>query len=219
MNYCSFIYENLVKAKRIVETFESIKFNTKHKYFEFLIDYKPLVRNNRCENYATSKWTICSGNSLRAIWDKTKSIYEYINVNDILISLFDKYSIDYKSGNDIVGQLLSSNSAELFKTIFNMLNTLNQIVYFNNDNNGSYILSPILNTDNKFYDSRLIKDNSYPKCGDSNSAYHTALKGLYFIKSIKEIPNLPLITLANGIQKSPEPKLPYSENWANFILK
>jgi CRISPR-associated protein Cpf1 len=46
-----------------------------------------------------------------------------------------------------------------------------------------YLVSPVMNKNGEFYDSRSCND-TLPKNADANGAYHIALKGLYLIKNV-----------------------------------
>jgi len=61
----------------------------------------------------------------------------------------------------------------------------------NNEKDNDFILSPVMNDNGDFFDSRDIKDNEkFPQNGDGNGAYNIACKGIIMSEHIKRGLNL-----------------------------
>jgi len=63
-----------------------------------------------------------------------------------------------------------------------------QLRYYNReadaDQEQDFILSPVKDKHETFFDSRKITDNNLPKDSDANGAYHIALKGLFILHKL-----------------------------------
>ena len=105
-------------------------------------------------------------------------------------SLFDKYAIDYSNlKQDILNKadtkFYNANKekdgfygfATLFKLIVQLRNSIT-------NSTEDYILSPVRNAQNNFFDSRKNEQN-LPKNADANGAYNIARKGLMLLERIK----------------------------------
>ncbi|MBR6436952.1 MAG: hypothetical protein IKS45_10620, partial [Thermoguttaceae bacterium] len=107
---------------------------------------------------------------------------------------FDKYGIEYKSGQDLKTAIVGRRELDFFKTLNWLLKLTLQMRYSRPASDGQseedYILSPIRGKDGKFFDSRDYlkmaqpdKTPELPVDADANGAYHIALKGLWMLQN------------------------------------
>lgn len=187
-------YENMAKAKEFFSSFESIIFNNNQNYFEFAFDYSKFT--TKAEGTQT-KWTVCT-NEERIItyrneekknqWD-TKTITLTVAFKE----LFTEFKIDLKDDlkNQIilkVDKLFFEKLLALFKLTLQMRNSIT-------NSDVDYLISPVMNAKNEFYDSRKT-DETLPKNADANGAFHIAKKGLWLINQINKTENLNKLNLA-----------------------
>lgn len=181
--------ENVGKSKELYGKMHSIRYNSKEDYFEFVFDYSNLIK----EKTDSHVWTVCTYGKKRIAGTKDKTgkwIPEYVNVTERLKQLFNKYGIEYKSGQDLKETIANQGKGEFFKTLNWLLKLTLQMRYSRPASAGQpdedYILSPIRGKDGTFFDSREyaeISNASMPKDADANGAYHIALKGLWMLQN------------------------------------
>lgn len=181
VNLLSLNYENTDKAKAFFESFDRIRYNSNQGYFEFAIDYKNF--GNKASGSKTD-WTICSYGDVRYVYNGKTQKIETINVNTSLKALFDKHQIDYNDGNDLSSLICQKNSKDLYHSLYYYLKVLTAMRYSNSATGDDFILSPVLNNKDEFFDSRQA-DKTLPNDADANGAYHIALKGLWILEQIK----------------------------------
>ena len=174
-----------------IEKFDDIRFNQQENYFEFDADCTKFSDKSYGKR---KKWTLCTyGERIRTFrninknsdWDNKE-----INLTAEFKSLFDKYAIDYSNlKQDILNKadtkFYNANKekdgfygfATLFKLIVQLRNSIT-------NSTEDYILSPVRNAQNNFFDSRKNEQN-LPKNADANGAYNIARKGLMLLERIK----------------------------------
>ena len=172
-------YKNVNESKKFLGNFDNIRYNNFEEYFEFDIDYSKF--NTKIEDY-NKKWTICTSGDKRYVY-VNKEINE-INVTKKIISLLSKNGIEYKNNKNLKEDILLNSSSDFFKTLLWLLKTTLQIRYSNSETNEDYILSPIKNSNNEFFNSSLISEKILPVDSDANGAFHIALKGLILLEKI-----------------------------------
>lgn len=176
-------YESINKTKEFLEKFDEIKFNKEENYFEFHVDFSKFTQ----KKVGKTKWVICTKGDRISNFNR-KQVY----LTNELKELFNKYEIDYK--NDIQEQFRQLELSKAFYESF--LGYLRLTLQMRNndpnkkDENGNeidYIISPVKNDNNRFFDSRDVKnEHGLPVNGDANGAYNIALKGLMLLNEIKE---------------------------------
>ena len=199
INFIKLKYENKEKIKNFFNSFEKIYFSKENNYFNFYFNYKNMDKENirikgdiKLIQYQ-SDWTVSSfGN--RYIYNRKEKRYDDVDLTKNLKEFFDKYGIDYKSGEDIKSIIISQTDAAFFKEIVRLFNAIlkirNSISTFHAEEKNipekdrDFILSPVANDNGEFFDSRKSNDKK-PKDADANGAYHIALKGLLLIDKIK----------------------------------
>lgn len=121
---------------------------------------------------------------MRYVYNNAKKTTDKINVNDCLKALFDKHQINYQNGNDLIDVICQKNSKGLYSSLYYYLKVLCTMRYSNSATGDDFILSPVINKNGEFFDSRKA-DKSLPNDADANGAYHIALKGLWILQQIK----------------------------------
>ena len=183
--------DRINESQKLYGKMNSIRYNAKENYFEFTFDYSKMVKQ---EKPVSRLWTVCTYGDKRIAGRKDKDsgrwIPEDVNVTERLKQLFDKYDIEYKSGQELKDTIANQDKGEFFKTLNWLLKLTLQMRYSRPSSAGQseedYILSPIRGKDGTFFDSREymeISNAAMPKDADANGAYHIALKGLWALQN------------------------------------
>lgn len=173
-------YKSILESQLFFDKFKNISFDEEKGMFRFDIKYSDFGKTIDHKD----DWSVFSnGERLSKRRDKN-GVWEdiVIDVNKELMQLFDKFNIDYRK--DLKPQIVSQNSKEFFETLYWLFALVVQMR--NSDKDNDYILSPVLNENNEFFDSRN-SNCLLPIDADANGAYHIALKALWNIKQIKTI--------------------------------
>ncbi|OQB16057.1 MAG: hypothetical protein BWY15_00186 [Firmicutes bacterium ADurb.Bin193] len=176
-------WTSIENAQKIISAMDFIRYNSSEDYFEFGIDYDKL---RTAQTDFRKKWTVCTfGDRYTHTQNKATSNHttEKVNLTAKLKAVLDKYSIDYDKGEDIRDILCKSNSKELLETVLYVLKLAMQMRSTSPEDDVDMIISPVKNDDGKFFVSG--NDEKLPIDADANGAFHIALKGLMYIKRIK----------------------------------
>ncbi|UXZ05043.1 type V CRISPR-associated protein Cas12a/Cpf1 [Moraxella nasicaprae] len=190
-------YESVEKSIEFFKKFSAIRYNAKADYFEFEIDYNQF--GNKQVGTQTH-WTICSYGDVRYAYNPSDKSTQTINVNQALKDLFKACDIDYQSGNDLINAICQNNSKKLHSGLCYLLKVLLALRYSNAQTGDDFILSPVMNENGEFFDSRKA-DKTLPNDADANGAYHIALKGLWVLHQIKASDDLDKLKLAISNQE------------------
>lgn len=193
-------YENISKARKFFESFDSISFNPKTDYFEFKFDYSKFTF--KAEGSKT-KWTVCSvGKRIEKFRDADNNNMwsdRIVFPTEMLGKLLCEYGIEYKSGNNIIQDISNMESSPSAKQFYEkLLHIFNLIVQLRNstsDGKEDFIQSPVCNKDGYFYNSSEC-DESLPKDADANGAYNIARKGLWVLNEIRNAEDLSKVKIA-----------------------
>lgn len=145
-------------------------FTFRYDDFGINIDHK-----NEWTAYSNGERIITVRNSFGK-WDKAK-----IALTPAFKKLFDDYNVDCR-GN-VKRQIMNVDDKDFFVRLYKLLSYTMQLR--NSDDVDDYILSPVVNAEGKFFDSRN-SDGSLPCDADANGAYHIAKKAMWAIGKIKE---------------------------------
>ena len=175
-----------------ITKFDSIKYDNVRNMFALKFDYKNFVTHN--VTMPKNEWTIyTNGSRIRreysnGKWNKTREVW----LTEEMIEVLDSYRIDYMEGQDVLEQIMNLDDREIkavCKEVKNLIKLITQMRNSKSDNEDpdyDKIVSPVLNDDNKFFDSSDNSNGKYPENADANGAYCIALKGLYEVKKIRE---------------------------------
>lgn len=201
-------YESIEKSKEFFGKFKSIKFNKVDNYFEFEFDYNDFT--DRAQG-TRSKWTVCSfGPRIEGFrnpeknnkWDSRK-----IDITEKIKKLLDDYNISLDE--DIQAQIMDINTKDFFEKLIKYFKLVLQMRNSKTGTDIDYIISPVRNKQNEFFDSRK-KNEKLPMDADANGAYNIARKGLMFIDIIKETEDkdlkMPKLFIKN-------------KDWLNYVQK
>ena len=187
-------YENMEKAKVFIGKFKSIRYNAKRDWLEFAFDYDDFTMK---ATGTKTHWTLCTHGSRIETRRDPKQNNNYVSEEFDLTSkfkaLFVRFAIDL-NGN-LMEQICSQNDAQFYKDLLHLLHLTLQMRNSITGTDVDYLISPVLNENNEFYDSRTCGDN-LPKNADANGAYNIARKGLWIIEQIKQTDDLSKLKLA-----------------------
>ncbi|MGA0242301.1 MAG: type V CRISPR-associated protein Cas12a/Cpf1 [Candidatus Marinamargulisbacteria bacterium] len=123
---------------------------------------------------------------------KEKTIITRVAYDD-MAALLNSKNIGFEHGNNLVPELKSQSTRVFFERLFDILNHVMQLRYGYTDDAGQkqdYILSPVRNKQDEFFDSREVSNTASLNVdtwdGDANGAYHIALKGLCYIEQLRQ---------------------------------
>lgn len=190
-------YENITQAQEFFGKFKGIAYNASQDYFEFEFDYGDFGDK---ANGSQSKWTLCTHGDTRYAYDNATKQTKTVNINQELKALFDKHQIAYVNGENLVSRICQSNDKSLLSGLIYLLKVLLALRYSNAQTNDDFILSPVMNKQGKFFDSRTA-DNTLPDNADANGAYHIALKGLWALHQIQSADDVDSVNLAISNQE------------------
>ena len=179
-NFFNIKYESINSAKEFFNKFDDIRFNKNENYFEFIADYTKFS----VKNLGSRKvWTICTYKD-RILNIKNNNVWEnkIIELTEEYIKLFNKYNVEYT--NNLKLNICNINDKQFFE---NLIQLFKSTVCLRNSITNSfedYIISPIKNKTNVFYDSRTC-DTILPQDADANGAFNIARKGLMIINDLK----------------------------------
>ena len=137
------------------------------------------------------KWTIyTNGERIETFRNREKNHQwdvRTVNLTDELMALFKKHSISLN--DDLKQQILAQDTKEFFASFMHILSLVLQMRNSEPNNvDVDYLISPVMDRNGKFYDSREYEnaDNPIvPQNADANGAYNIARKALWIIKKLK----------------------------------
>jgi len=207
VNFISTKYENIDSARELFGQFKDIRYNAEKGWFEFDI-----------ENYSSfspkavgrQKWTLCTyGIRIRTFRNEKKNNewdWEEIQLTEEFRRLFETYGIDYT--DNLMGSILIQSNKDFFSSILSLLGLTLQLRNSRTGSDEDYIISPVADSDGRFFDSREYNyaDSSLPTDADANGAYNIARKGLWAIRQISLADDLSKVNLSIS-----------NENWLKFV--
>lgn len=187
-------YENMAKAKAFFAKFRSIRYNAIKGWFEFALDYDDFTTKAAGTK---TQWSLCTyGTRIETKRDPKQNnnfTSEEFDLTDRFKDLLGKYFIDL-NGN-LMEQICSQDDATFFKELLHLLHLTLQMRNSITGTDVDYLISPVMNANGDFYDSRKCSKN-LPENADANGAYNIARKGLWIIKQIQQSCDLSKLKLA-----------------------
>lgn len=185
-------YTNITAAKDFFSRFDDIYYNQKDNLFEFSFNYLDFPKTST--TYRTN-WTVCTyGERIKTFRNSEKNgnwDNKVVKVTEEFKALFEEYKINYRK--DLQKQIVAQTEKTFFEKLLYLFRlTLQMRNSISGNVDVDYIISPVRNENNEFYDSRDYKDNEYavlPRDADANGAYNIARKGLMLINRMKETPD------------------------------
>lgn len=184
-------YENEGKAKVFINKFDSISYNADRDWFEFTFDYDNFTA--KAEGTRT-KWTLCTfGNRIDTFRNPDKNS-QWDNKEIVLTEAFKKFFNNDYSG-DLKAKILAQTGKPFWEGLLHLIKLTLQMRNSITGTDTDYLISPVMNENGEFYDSRTCADN-LPKNADANGAYNIARKGLWVVEQIKQTDDLANLKLA-----------------------
>ena len=178
-------YETVKKSRDFLKEFDKICFNENEGYFEFHFNYKKFT--NKAEG-SKQNWIVCSyGERLENFRNKQKNNNwntREINLTREMKKLFGGYGIDFENDNCLKNQIIQQNDSKFFKSVIHLLRLTMQMRNSRIGTEEDWLISPVKDKNDNFFDSRKVEDNSMPKDADANGAYHIALKGSMMLQQL-----------------------------------
>ncbi len=169
--------------KKYFSKFDSIRYDQDMNMFAFEFDYANFPKS---EILSKTKWTVyTNGTRIKRVRNTTNNTFNYENF-DLTLNLkhlFNKYNIAYQD-SELLDKIINVDKLEFYKELANILRFTLQMKNIIPNSNVNYIISPVLNNDGKFFDSRNCKDTQ-PQSSTANGAYNIARKALWGIHNLK----------------------------------
>lgn len=180
-------YESVDKSLELINKFEYIKYNSDQDMFEFNYNYPNF--NNEIK-LIRKNWSIYSNDSrLYTFRNKDKNNEwdtKEINLTKELKDLFENYSLNYKSNENLINRIILIDSKEFFEKLIFILKLILQLRNSISNSKEDYIISCVKNKTGNFYDTRKNIDSKLlPVNADSNGAYNIGIKGIMILNKIK----------------------------------
>ncbi|HRP68199.1 MAG TPA: type V CRISPR-associated protein Cas12a/Cpf1 [Turneriella sp.] len=203
-------YESIDKAKSFIKNFESIYYNSKQDWFEFVFNYTDFIPGFK---NGKSEWVLCSTHEPRYRWNpklnQNKGAYEELKITSEFKALFQKHELDFSKGDNLKEKIAAQNDTNFFKELMRLLSTLLSLRH-NNGKKGDEERDSIISPVEPFFNS-INATEKEPQNADANGAYHIAVKGLWVLNQINQ---------AKSDDEIRKVKLAISnEEWLNFVQK
>ena len=186
-------YENMAKAKAFFAKFKSIRYNATKDWLEFAFDYDDFTTK---AVGTKTQWTLCTyGTRIETARDpKQNNMFtsEEFTLTTKFKDLFSRHAVDLNA--NLMEEICSQNDATFFKELLHLLHLTLQMRNSITGTEVDYMISPVMNTNGEFYDSRKCNKN-LPENADANGAYNIARKGLWIIEQIKQTEDLSKLKL------------------------
>ena len=191
VNYFYTKYENVEKAQKFFNTFETIRFNKEKNYFEFMVkNYSDF--NSKADD-TQQEWTICThGERIETKRQKDQNnnfISETINLTQKFEVFFGKNNITYGDGANLISQITAKTEKSFFEELLYLFKLTLQMRNSVTGTEEDYLISPVMNAKGTFYDSRdyeKLENPTLPKDADANGAYNIARKGIILLDKINK---------------------------------
>ena len=183
-------YTNANKALEFFSKFDEIRYNEEKDWFEFEFDYDEFTQK---AHGTRTKWTRCTyGMRLRSFKNPAKQYNwdsEVVALTDEFKRILEEAGIDIHENLKDAIRNLKGKKQKYLEPLMQFMKLLLQLRNSKAGTDEDYILSPVVDENGIFYDSRSCGDE-LPENADANGAYNIARKGLMMIEQIKEAKDL-----------------------------
>lgn len=193
--FANIIKFNSINKDKIIENILSINYDNRLKMFRFELDLKKFKLSF---NYIIKTTWFIYTNGKRIKYNKENKKYEEIDLTNKMIEILNAKGIDFSNCNNIKDKIVSSNLKTEIGEIFILALKLR-----NSNENMDYIISPVLNENNEFYNSNN-GNKKLPLDADLNGAYNIARKGKIIFENLRKSNNDKFDILKNS-------------DWLNYI--
>lgn len=183
-------YTNAVEAQEFFSKFDEIRYNEEKDWFEFEFDYDEFTQK---AHGTRTKWTLCTyGMRLRSFKNPAKQYNwdsEVVALTDEFKRILEEAGIDIHENLKDAIRNLKGKKQKYLEPLMQFMKLLLQLRNSKAGTDEDYILSPVVDENGIFYDSRSCGDE-LPENADANGAYNIARKGLMMIEQIKDAKDL-----------------------------
>ena len=183
-------YTNANKALEFFSKFDEIRYNEEKDWFEFEFDYDEFTQK---AHGTRTKWTLCTyGMRLRSFKNPAKQYNwdsEVVALTDEFKRILEEAGIDIHENLKDAIRNLKGKKQKYLEPLMQFMKLLLQLRNSKAGTDEDYILSPVVDENGIFYDSRSCGDE-LPENADANGAYNIARKGLMMIEQIKDAKDL-----------------------------
>lgn len=180
-------YETIDKSRIFFGKFTDIRYNPLKDWFEFKFNYSHFT--GKAEG-TRQTWTVCSVDDRIETYRNPEKNNEWDSKTVCLTkefkTLFEDFNIDYR--NELKGQITAQNDKKFFERLLKLFRLTLQMRNSITGTDIDYLISPVMNADGCFYDSRTSDKSKLPVDADANGAYNIARKGLMIVERIKNNP-------------------------------
>jgi CRISPR-associated protein Cpf1 len=178
-------YSNAGSAVEFFGKFNYIGYDRSKDMFAFTFDHADFGKTIDYKN----KWTVYSyGDRIETFrTEANKFDCRTVRPTDLFKQAFTDAGIAYADGHNLVEEICAIGDAKTYVALYKALKFTLQMRNSNSKTGEDYIISPVLNKEGEFFDSRKYsgRDSSMPVDADANGAYHIAKKCLWAIDKIK----------------------------------
>lgn len=200
------VYENVEKSIGFWNLFEEISLDNDLDVFKFAFDYNDFTSR---AGKSKTKWEVYSyGTRIRTFRNKEKNnLWDNVELDltDEFKKLFDEYEININCGN-FKNQIIQTREKDFHVRLMNLFRLLLQMRNSVTGTDIDYMISPVKNKRNEFFDSRILNSN-LPENADANGAYNIAKKGMWLVEQIQETEDKELMKIKFNIK---------NEEWLEF---
>lgn len=176
-------YTNAAAAKAFFSRFQGISYDPENDWFRFRFDYRDFTEK---AGESRTEWELCTFGALRYAFNRAlnnnRGGYEKWNVTERLKALFDRYGIEWRTG-DLRGAITARTEAPFFASLIKNLQVLLAMRYSCAEDGKDFILSPVAGPDGTFFCSENGLAGQ-PQDADANGAFNIARKGLWVLRQI-----------------------------------
>lgn len=179
-------YMNMEKYKEFISKFDKISYDASLGMFRFAFDYKRFLN---WDQYPERTDWVAYSNGLRSEFytDKRsgRKKMQMVDLTSGFDDLLAEYGITSRAG-DLKDSILAIDTPLFFKRFANLLSLMFHIDNVSINDGEHYLISPVLNSDKTFYDSREVSSSSLPASRDENAAYNMCRKGIMVVDRIRQ---------------------------------
>lgn len=210
VNLLKIKYNNMQETREFIKLFDAIIYDSEKEMFCFKMDYEKFPRTNA--DYR-KKWDVyTNGERIKTFRNPQKNNEwdnEMIDLTSSFKALFDEYHICYENG-DLRTDICNVDEKDFYVSLIELIRLTFQM---RNSISGrtdvDFMISPVMNNQNEFYDSR-VADKNLPKDADANGAYNIARKVLWAIDVFRNTPDDKLAAVKIAISNA---------EWLEFAQK
>lgn len=185
-------YTNVEEAHLWINKFNSITYDKKLDMFAFNINYSQFPRADidyrKIWTFYTNGYRI---ETFRNSEKNNEFDWKEVHLTSVIKKLLEEYQINYISGKNIIDDLIQIKDKPFWNSFIKYIRlTLQMRNSITGRTDVDYIISPVINNEGTFYDSRKYLDEiTLPQDADANGAYNIARKALWIIEKLKESPD------------------------------